>query len=373
MPNGRTLLNERIKQRLYRLGLPAGFLATLGLLYTERRQGTLHVVDAVGLPLLALLLLTLMVGLYLRRLPARYVERALFVGLMHLSSLGYSVFRLARGDPGVSFWNLAGLGNWNSVVYTLAFLTFGLRLGARVSAGVYLLSLGAWLAYFIYPGPSAVFGAGYSLFFQLHAADALMLLLLYGFGLVVRSQAERSAKLEHDAHTDHLTRLSNRRGLTAQTEGEIARAARLHEPFAVVLFDIDHFKGVNDRFGHDVGDRVLEQLGRTLLEHARKIDIVGRWGGEEFMMVLPGCSLPEASEAAERMRQVMMEQIFEPVGHVTGSFGVTEFRAGDSVKTLLRRADQALYRAKAGGRNRVETCAHDDATATAEADVYAAC
>lgn len=114
----------------------------------------------------------------------------------------------------------------------------------------------------------------------MHAADALILLLLYGFGLLVRSQAELSAKLEHDAHTDHLTRLSNRRGLTVHAEGEIAQAPRLSETFAVVLFDIDHFKSVNDRYGHDMGDRVLEQLGRTLLEHAHKIDIVGRWGAK---------------------------------------------------------------------------------------------
>lgn len=168
MPNGRTLLNERVKRRLYRIGLPAGFLATLGLLYAEWRQNTLHIVDAVGLPLLALLLLALMGGLYLRELPARYVERALFVGLtlMHLSSLSYSVVQLATGAAGVTFWNLAGLGNWNSVVYTLAFLTFGLRLGERVSAGVFLLSLAAWFYYFTYSGPSAVFGRVICSFFR---------------------------------------------------------------------------------------------------------------------------------------------------------------------------------------------------------------
>lgn len=86
------------------------------------------------------------------------------------------------------------------------------------------------------------------------------------------------------------------------------------------------------------------------------------------MMVLPGCSLLEASEAAERMRRVMLEKSFDPVGHITGSFGVTEFKVGDSVKTLLRRADRALYRTKAAGRNRVETCTYDDAADTPDAD-----
>lgn len=160
--------------------------------------------------------------------------------------------------------------------------------------------------------------------------------------------------------TDPLTRVHNRRNLMALLQREFDRARREQGTLSVVLLDIDHFKAVNDRRGHGVGDQVLRNVASALVEHVRDHDVVGRYGGEEFLMVLPGTDLPGAMALAGRCRERLqaLEEIDEEGERfqVTGSFGVAALEAGDShIEALLKRADDALYRAKESGRNRIET------------------
>jgi diguanylate cyclase (GGDEF)-like protein len=175
------------------------------------------------------------------------------------------------------------------------------------------------------------------------------------------SQREQIAQLlEETARTDFLTKLINRRAMHRFLQNEIARFGRTGGTFSLVLVDIDHFKTINDQFGHDVGDEVLIALSRAFESAVREQDIVSRWGGEEFLILLPNTAQADAFEQAERLRQLLDSDALtiERYPHrVTASFGVSEFAPGESVEYLLKRADVALYQAKAQGRNQVRVAA----------------
>ncbi len=156
------------------------------------------------------------------------------------------------------------------------------------------------------------------------------------------------------ATTDALTGIANRMKFNEALAVEFSRVRRYGFPLAVVLFDIDHFKRVNDTFGHTVGDLVLKELARRVSSCMRQEDLAARWGGEEFVVLLSHADLDKGAIVAERLRSNVAQEPFTTAGAVTCSFGVAQFRPEDDGKTLLERADQALYRAKENGRNRVE-------------------
>jgi diguanylate cyclase (GGDEF)-like protein len=166
-------------------------------------------------------------------------------------------------------------------------------------------------------------------------------------------------QLRQEASHDPLTGLWNRRAATAGLRRDLARAARTGEPLAVLLADIDRFKTINDTWGHPVGDRVLVETAERLRRTVRDSDSIARWGGEELLIVLPDTDVDAAFEVAERVRQTVCGVPFAIDGDllpVTLSMGitVTHEATADGWDDLLRHADEALYRAKASGRNRVE-------------------
>ncbi len=164
--------------------------------------------------------------------------------------------------------------------------------------------------------------------------------------------------VERQAVVDGLTGLANRRRCEGSLTAEIARAERLDTPFTLVLADLDDFKAVNDRNGHVVGDDVLRGFASVLRATVRDTDLAGRWGGEEFLLLLPGTDAAGGVELAERVRNALAERTFLGRGGaivtVTCSFGVAEHRLGEDERELIASADRALYRAKREGKNRVE-------------------
>lgn len=169
--------------------------------------------------------------------------------------------------------------------------------------------------------------------------------LLTGIGLV----QDKIGRLNSEAQTDPLTQLLNRRGLNAVLD----YYQTLRQPFSVLALDIDHFKNVNDSWGHDVGDRVIQQVASTLRASARQSDVVCRNGGEEFLMLLPGTALEEALIIAERVRLGIAEAWLTDVGRITLSIGVSAWSGQQDVtlEDSLKQADAALYQAKNSGRN----------------------
>lgn len=165
----------------------------------------------------------------------------------------------------------------------------------------------------------------------------------------------QNRELQVVSTTDRLTGLSNRRKLDEALTKEMERCARYVQPLSVVMMDIDHFKQVNDVHGHPVGDRVLVAVAQRLHQAMRKIDVIGRWGGEEFLVICPNTVLEGAVAMAENLRQLVQSLAISGVGCITSSFGVVQLEANDAAERLIVRADAALYRAKALGRNRVES------------------
>lgn len=159
--------------------------------------------------------------------------------------------------------------------------------------------------------------------------------------------------LQYLASTDPLTGLANRRGGEKHIANEISRAKRERRPLSCVLLDLDRFKHVNDTYGHQAGDQVLHEVGTLLRRTVRAYDILVRWGGEEFLVVLPGVDLQAAYQLAERIRVAVEAMETHSVGRVTISAGVAKFEADYDFAATLKTADQRLYQAKAAGRNRV--------------------
>jgi diguanylate cyclase (GGDEF)-like protein/PAS domain S-box-containing protein len=151
--------------------------------------------------------------------------------------------------------------------------------------------------------------------------------------------------------TDCLTNCYNRRFFMQKLEEEIERAKRNGNKFSLIMLDIDRFKSINDRFGHNAGDLVLKSMAEMIKNRIRKIDTLARWGGEEFVLLLPDTPVENAARLAEELRESLSRMDIQGVGRVTASFGVAGYCPGDSVDSLVNKADNMMYEAKAAGRN----------------------
>ena len=165
-------------------------------------------------------------------------------------------------------------------------------------------------------------------------------------------------KLEHEletlASTDSLTNILNRSKYDEIITREIGRADRYNRSLSIVIFDIDFFKKINDSYGHLAGDQVLKTLVSLTKNQMRATDYLIRWGGDEFILILPETNLEGAKGFAERIRDLAARHKFDDIETLTVSMGVTHFSKGDTEHILFKRADEALYQAKTGGGNRVE-------------------
>lgn len=175
----------------------------------------------------------------------------------------------------------------------------------------------------------------------------------------ITARKEMEENLKIISTTDHLTKLCNRIKFNQALNDEINRVKRYHNDLSIIMFDIDHFKKVNDNFGHPVGDEILITLSALVKSMARNTDIVARWGGEEFIILTKDTDIKGAAMLAERIREKIQEHHFEKVNSITCSFGVTGFLENDDMNTLILRADTALYKAKNTGRNRVVAVEQD--------------
>ena len=184
--------------------------------------------------------------------------------------------------------------------------------------------------------------------YELHISyiQDVNLIRIYVMDITQRKRAEEEIHIL--ATTDSLTGIANRREFSVILAREVERARRYGSAMSLAMYDLDFFKRVNDSFGHDAGDYVLQAVTELVQSNIRATDVVARWGGEEFMLLMPQTELDAANLVAEKLRQAIA------VDKLTASFGVTAFREGDDLNSLLKRVDDALYQAKKNGRNRVE-------------------
>ncbi len=190
--------------------------------------------------------------------------------------------------------------------------------------------------------------------FGITTTASLLGLIFFFTALLIRRLAEARSQIELIAITDHLTGLYNRRYLFSRFREEFEKVKRLNTSLCCIMADIDHFKAVNDRYGHLAGDEVLKQVAQLLKSMVRAYDIVGRYGGEEFLVILPETRLEDARYLAERIRVRVKEEV-TATAPITISLGVTMMLSGDEgLDDIIKRADKQLYLAKNGGRDKVE-------------------
>ncbi len=354
---------EGFKRETYLLGLPLGVLFFLSAWFLESPMARMVAFDAVARPLVASFFVALSILLYFKKLSTRAVEASLIVCvyayfLARLSLLLLFDHSINHGTADIAR-ELGEFGYWFPILYGLAFFMFGVRRGKGVS----LVFFGATFAVGLIHGANR-FALGESLgdlrpLGQVYVSSGLLILIFNAFAKLTEIHTGLASTMSYLANTDGLTRVSNRRHLEVLLEEEEKRAARYGNPFCVLLLDIDHFKRVNDALGHDVGDEVLREMADLLFTSVRSVDHVGRWGGEEFLIILPEVGLEEARTSAVRLKGLIEAHGFEPAGTITASFGVAEFSRGEGLDVLIKRADAALYGAKQEGRNKVRTDADD--------------
>lgn len=296
-------------------------------------------------------LLALFVVTWWRLLPQRVIELCC---LLYAVGVCAACMALRMYSPryGAAI-DLQPLYLWIPVVYVFAFTLADHKTSLAISLGVMALFVCISLPYLVHDidAPYANFTV------QLHVVSAALIAALYFFSSyqhhlqLAQHTVDQLARL---SNTDELTRLPNRRRMAAAIGAELVRFEAEGSGFALMLFDVDHFKTVNDRFGHGAGDAVLVALAACAAQVFRDADDVGRWGGDEFVALVRDLEPAEALRMANALcRHVAVAPLFD--GHdTTISCGVTAARPGDSIDSLLSRADAALYAAKRAGRNRAE-------------------
>jgi diguanylate cyclase (GGDEF)-like protein len=242
---------------------------------------------------------------------------------------------------------------WIPVIYVFAFTLPDHRTSLAISLAILTLFVSISLPYLVnhFDQPYGNFTV------QLHMVCAVLIAALYFFAShrhrfqLAQFTVDELARL---ANTDELTKLANRRRMSEAIAYELVRFARYGHTFSIILIDIDHFKTVNDRFGHSVGDKTLVALAARVTDTLRDVDSFGRWGGEEFVVILPETRFDETLHKAAMLCDHVAARPLVGEHPVTVSCGVTSVVAGDTADTLLQRADVALYAAKRRGRNRAE-------------------
>lgn len=183
--------------------------------------------------------------------------------------------------------------------------------------------------------------------------DKLLRELILKYSIVERELAQKVKEITLMSVTDQLTQIFNRHRIIEEMEKAMNSYKRHNQIFTVALFDIDHFKKVNDSYGHDAGDAVLKNLAQNVKINLRTTDVLGRWGGEEFIIIFFETGLESAAIASEKIRKFVENIEREDVVKITCSFGITQGIEEDSIESIIKRADEQLYKAKAMGRNRV--------------------
>ena len=338
---------NNVQRTVYLWFGPVGVLACAAALATQWHS--MDPFDRVALPLLALELLLTTTALAVRVMSVAAATRVTF-----LCTTAYFLVGLNH-----QFWwfvphyqMLSESTFWFAVLYATAFIAFRGERAIQVCAGIFAASL------VICGVQLGLLGGRGQLTFRM-VASCVQFLISSGV-LVVAQYAVGKLRQQLDqvraaAYLDALTGLPNRRYAQGQLEDLLAAG----RSFSLVMLDIDHFKQVNDTYGHQAGDMVLRETARVVGRHLHGTQFMARWGGEEFVLVLPGLHKREGKQLAEAARRDLYEHVFDQVGGLTASFGVSEFAAGDDLEKVMRRADAALYAAKRQGRNGVRVAMED--------------
>jgi diguanylate cyclase (GGDEF)-like protein len=346
---------EAAKRKLFLVGTPVGVLSILAVWAIGLEQNTITTANIFILPVLAVVFLGLTILYWQQIIPLRVFELIVY-GMV----LAYGLSQFAATLMTITFIDTSSSPTfmlWLPFIYILSFLILRANRALLLSTLFLLATLILGIAACLHFLAEGLTFPNITLLVQIYFAGGFYIAVLYLVSHIKElyfSEHGLADKMSKLAMIDSLTQVDNRRLLTQLLKEEVTRAERHHLPLSVLLFDLDRFKTINDSFGHNIGDEVLQAVAGALHQAIRTSDPFGRWGGDEFLVLATNTDEQQAVELAERLREVLENCTFSAAGKVTASFGITTYQNGDSPETLIRRADMGLYKAKSGGRNRVE-------------------
>jgi polar amino acid transport system substrate-binding protein len=187
----------------------------------------------------------------------------------------------------------------------------------------------------------------------------LVIIMIFAyFNIEMRKEIKKrkvmERRLERYANKDSLTKVYNRRKIELQLRIETKRAKRFNNDLSVIFFDIDNFKVINDKFGHEAGDYVLIELSQNIFKNLRETDYIGRWGGEEFIIILPETNNKKAFTVASHLKEKISKIDFSITKNVTLSYGITQYIKGDTIQDMIKRSDEAMYFVKKRGKDNIK-------------------
>ncbi|MBU9711593.1 GGDEF domain-containing protein [Evansella tamaricis] len=336
---------NNIKKKIYLATIPIIILATI--------SGLLH--DSVApmqyyslLALVIWLIIFLGVTLFFNRLIPLF-ELITFIFLIIYHNVRF--YLLLSDGIFLTDYNVIDIYVfWYPIFYIFIFLIFRHTKALIVSFILYALSITVGI--FVYSFYSIEnIGDNFTLI-HLYLSNLVIIVALYVLLSIVESY-NKSRDFEKMAYTDLLTEIYNRRKLYDLINTEISNKKNFQNGSSVIIFDIDNFKKINDKYGHMAGDHVLIEFSRIVQNIVTDNEHFGRWGGEEFLILCPKKDKNQAKELAEKLREKTEKHHFQYVNTVTASFGITQFQKGDNISSLINRADLALYTSKQNGRNQV--------------------
>ncbi|MCA9838622.1 MAG: GGDEF domain-containing protein [Trueperaceae bacterium] len=347
-----TTLSHQDRRLIYLYAMP---MASLLCLFGETLiQLGIHnnAFDAYGFPFLSIFFGILYFAFLKIRQGFELTELVLLTGLfLYINgSLAYAL----TYPPAINVAGEIGMnGIWSISIHTMIFWVFGSRKGLRITLIYFFLAILLTLSTYLVSFSQSQGRDDLFYLTQLYCATGLYILIISTFIRNLESRSYEVQEMSDQAFTDALTHLPNRRFLEASLSNQLFKAESANIDFIVAIVDIDHFKSINDTYGHLVGDEVLQQMAQLLANSLRHGDIVGRWGGEEFLIICPNTNLANGEAVIERFRQRVESYIFCNHLHISISCGVSSWSPGEILDNLLKKADKALYKAKKQGRNLV--------------------
>ncbi len=337
---------EQLRRRLVISVLFLGAVASLVALYLQVVIDATNPVDLFFLPLMSILFLAMGVALFFHSDKLHLIENVAYAILV-LYGLAMLAYQVRYTLPVIHTFSETMF--WFPMLYLVAYLLHRRAMAFRIATAIWLGTLVLGLAFTpfgqLWQNRDA---SAFNALFQFYVSGAVYAMLLFAFSRIEESYAENRML----AYLDHLTQLPNRRYGEAVLVHLFHQVRRYGGAFSVIMLDLDRFKKINDRYGHDVGDRVLKRCALLIQRYLPRGARVIRWGGEEFLIILPEHDEAASLAIAEEVRQGLASSPHEGVGRVCASLGVAAYRPGDSLDELVLRADRAMYHAKAAGGNR---------------------
>lgn len=345
---------DRLKRQLQLTILALGGTAAVAHWVLLGSGQNLDPVDRLVVPLGGALCVILALAVWRWPQAWRYVVVIVYFvySLILLVKFIYSLF-FSQNDLAQE---LGLYGPWFVVNYFGPFLVLNIRQALISSGLLYALIVVLGLIRTVPPLLDGVGERNFVALVHLYLAHAAVIAFLVVYTKLQRHYVQartRAQVLSGLAYTDFLVGIPNRRQLYTLLEQQIRDCVERNSSAAIILFDLDHFKGLNDEHGHDFGDRALQEVTRAVQPRLRASDWFGRWGGEEFLIIAGDTEPAQAYHIAERLRQALEGLTVGGITRITASFGVAPYHPGDSLASWVKRADEALYKAKQAGRNRV--------------------